>query len=149
MSVSKDFEDLFACLNARRVKALVVGAHAVAFHAKPRFTKDLDLLIEPSRENAERLLDALADFGFSGAGLSVEDFAVPGRIVQLGYAPNRVDLMTSIDGVDFESAWRGRVADRYGAAEVCYLGKEELIRNKSASGRLQDQLDLAMLEEPS
>jgi hypothetical protein len=148
VSVSKDFAELFECLNAHRVRALIVGAYAVAFHAKPRFTKDLDLLIEPTRENAERLLAALADFGFGGVGLTAEDFAAPGRIVQLGYAPNRVDLMTSIDGVDFGSAWNGRVAGRYGAVDVFYLGKDELMRNKSASGRPQDQLDLAMLQEP-
>jgi hypothetical protein len=146
VSVSKDFEELLACLNAHGVRALVVGAHAVAFHAKPRFTKDIDLLIEPGHENAERLLAALAEFGFGSVGLTVEDFVLPGRVVQLGYPPNRVDLMTSIDGVDFEEAWRGRVADRYGSAEVFYLGKEELIRNKAASGRPQDQLDLALLE---
>ncbi|HVT57683.1 MAG TPA: hypothetical protein VHR45_04715 [Thermoanaerobaculia bacterium] len=127
---------------------LVVGAHAVAFHAKPRFTKDLDLFVEPSRENAERLIAALADFGFGAVGLQIEDFAAPGRIVQLGYPPNRVDLMTSIDGVDFDSAWRGRVAGRYGSPEVYYLSKSDLIRNKSASGRLQDKLDLAALEDP-
>jgi hypothetical protein len=148
VSVSKDFEELFECLNARGVRALIVGAHAVAFHAKPRFTKDIDILVEPSRDNAERLLEALADFGFGEAGLTVEDFNAPGRVVQLGYAPNRVDLLTAIDGVDFDSAWRGRVAGRYGAVAVSYLGRAELIRNKSAAGRPQDQLDLALLEPP-
>lgn len=148
MSASRDFEELFGFLNARRVKALIIGAHAVAFHAKPRFTKDLDIFVEPSRENAASLLAALADFGFGGVGLNLEDFSSPGRIVQLGHPPNRVDLMTSIDGVDFDSAWRGRVAGRYGSAEVYYLGRDDLIRNKSASGRPQDQLDVAALEEP-
>jgi hypothetical protein len=148
VSVSKDFEELFKYLNARGVRALIVGAHAVAFHAKPRFTKDLDVLVEPSRENAERLLTALADFGFGTLGLTVDDFSSPGRIVQLGYPPNRVDLMTAIDGVDFESAWSGRAAGRYGATGVFYLGKDELIRNKAVAGRPQDQLDLTLLTEP-
>lgn len=148
MSVSRDFEELFACLNAHGVKALIVGAHAVAFHAKPRFTKDLDIFVDPNRENTERLIAALSEFGFGAVGLGVEDFAAPERVIQLGYPPNRVDLMTSIDGVDFNSAWRGRVAGTYGSAAVFYLGKDELIRNKSASGRPQDHLDLAALEEP-
>lgn len=149
MSVSKDFEELFACLNARGVRAVIVGAYAVAFHAKPRFTKDIDILVEPSIENADRLLAALADFGFGSLGLTASDFATAGRIVQLGYPPSRVDLITAIDGVDFATAWRGRVEGRYGSAAVFYLGKDQLIRNKSAAGRPQDLVDLATLEEIS
>lgn len=85
MSVSKDFEELFALLNARGVKALVVGGYAFAYHAKPRHTKDIDIWVEPTRENVERLLLALEDFGFGGLGLKMEDFTEPGRFVQLGY----------------------------------------------------------------
>ena len=147
MSVSKDFEELFACLNARGVRAVIVGAYAVAYHGKPRFTKDIDILVEPTRENADRLLAALVDFGFGELGLTQADFMAPGRIVQLGYPPNRVDLITGIDGVDFDSAWHGRVAGRYGSTEVFYLGRDELIRNKSTTGRPQDLLDLAALRE--
>jgi hypothetical protein len=149
VSVSKDFEELFACLNARGVRAVIVGAYAVAFHGKPRFTKDIDILVEPTRDNADKLLAALADFGFGSLGLTQDDFVAPGRIVQLGYPPNRVDLITAIDGVDFDSAWRGRVAGHYGSTAVCYLGRDELIQNKSVSGRLQDVLDLAALREGS
>jgi hypothetical protein len=147
VSVSKDFEELFACLNAHGVKAVIVGAYAVAFHGKPRFTKDIDILVEPTGDNADRLLAALADFGFGSLGLTQDDFVAPGRIVQLGYPPNRVDLITAIDGVDFDSAWRGRVAGRYGATDVLYLGRDELIHNKSASGRPQDLLDIAALRD--
>jgi len=149
VSVSKDFEELFTCLNAHGVKAVIVGAYAVAFHGKPRFTKDIDILVEPTRVNADRLLAALADFGFGSLGLTQDDFAAPGRIVQLGYPPNRVDLITAIDGVDFDSAWHGRVAGRYGTADVFYLGRDELIHNKSASGRPQDLLDLSALQDGS
>jgi hypothetical protein len=78
VSVSKDFEELFTCLNAHGVRALIVGAYAVAFHGKPRFTKDIDLLVEPVRDNADRIVAALADFGFGSLGLSADDFAVPG-----------------------------------------------------------------------
>ena len=149
MSVSKDFEELFECLNARGVKALIVGAYAVAFHGRPRFTKDIDVFVEPSRDNADRVVMALADFGFGSLGLTAADFEQPGRVVQLGYPPNRVDLLTAIDGVDFDAAWRGRAEGRYGATAVFYLGKEELIRNKSASGRPQDLVDLSLLQEPA
>lgn len=147
MSVSKDFEELFTCLNARGVRAVIVDAYAVAFHGKPRFTKDIDILVEPSQDNAHRLLAALADFGFGSLGLKADDFAAPGRIVQLGYSPNRVDLITAIDGVDFESAWRGRIQGRYGSTAVSYLGRNELIRNKSAAGRPQHLVDLAALQD--
>ena len=144
-SVTKDFEELLACFNARGVKALIVGGHAVAFHGKPRFTKDLDLLVESSDENADRLLQALTDFGFAGLGLTAEDFTSADTVVQLGVAPNRVDLVTSIDGVTFAEAWNGRASGHYGAQPAFYLGKAELIRNKRAVGRLQDLADIDSL----
>ena len=101
---NRDFEELFECLSGRSVKALVVGAHAVAYHAKPRYTKDIDILIEPSAANAERLLQALEDFGFGSLDLDADDFSRPGKIVQLGYEPNRVDFITSLGKVSFEEA---------------------------------------------
>ena len=144
-SVTKDFEELLACFNARGVKALIVGGHAVAFHGKPRFTKDLDLLVESSDESADRLLQALTDFGFAGLGLTAEDFTSADTVVQLGVSPNRVDLVTSIDGVTFAEAWNGRASGRYGSQPAFYLGKAELIRNKRAVGRLQDLADIDSL----
>lgn len=133
-------------MNAQSVKALIVGGYAVAFHAKPRFTKDIDLLVEPNPDNAQRLLRALSDFGFGAADLAVDDFTTPGRVVQLGIAPNRVDLMTAIDGVSFADAWTGRVSGRFGAVPVFYIGKAELVRNKRATGRAQDLADVEALE---
>ena len=144
--VTKDFEELFACLNARNVRAVIVGGYAFAFHAKPRFTKDIDVFVDPTPENAERLIRALEDFGFGSVGLTVADFASPGSIVQLGAPPNRVDLLTTIDGVSFDEAWAGRVSGQYGAQPACYLGLEELRRNKRASGRTQDLADLEALD---
>jgi hypothetical protein len=125
----------------------VVGAHAVAFHAKPRFTKDFDLFVEPSESNATRLLAALTDFGFGGLGLTLEDFSQPGRIVQLGEAPSRIDIATAIDGVTFEESWNGRAVGTYGGQPVSYIGRAELIRNKTAAGRPQDLADLSWLRE--
>lgn len=146
MSISKDFEELFALFTAHGVKALVVGGHAFAFHARPRYTKDIDIWIEPTPENAERLLRALEDFGFGGLGLTVKDFTEARRFVQLGYPPNRIDLLTSIPGVDFAEAWANRIEDLYGNQTVAYLGRDELIRNKEAAGRPQDLADLAVLK---
>ena len=144
-SVTKDFEELLACFNARGVKAIIVGGHAVAFHGKPRFTKDLDFFVESSAENAACVIQALTDFGFEGLGLEAADFMSPDKVVQLGVAPNRVDLVTSIDGVTFEEAWSGRAPGHYGAQPASYLGKPELVRNKRAAGRPQDLADLDSL----
>jgi hypothetical protein len=143
--MTKDFEELFACLRHRNVRAVVVGGYAVAFHGQPRFTKDIGVFVEPTPDNAERLLAALTDVGFGGLGLTASDFASPGKIVQLGVAPNRVDLLTMIDGVTFDEAWRGRVSGRYGREAVDYIGRAELLRNKRASGRPQDLLDIEAL----
>ena len=145
MSVSRDFEELFELLNAQGVKGLIVGGYAVAYHAKPRYTKDIDIWIEPTRENVERLLQALDEFGFGSLGLKVEDFS-PGRFIQLGQPPNRIDLLTAIKGVAFEEAWETRVEDLFGDQHVCFLGREELIRNKKAVGRSRDREDVRMLK---
>ena len=132
-------------MNARHADALIVGGYAVAFHAKPRFTKDLDLFVDPTADNAGRLLLALKDFGFGDVDLSIQDFTTAGRVIQLGVAPNRVDLMTAIDGVTFAEAWAGRVSGRFGAVPVFYIGKAELVANKRATGRAQDLADLESL----
>ncbi len=132
-------------MNARSVNALIIDGYAVAFHAKPRFTKDIDLLVEPTADNAQRLLLALNDFGFGDIDLSVENFTTPGCVVQLGIAPNRVDLVTAIDGVTFAEAWAGRASGTFGQAPVFYLGRAELVRNKRATGRAQDLADLEAL----
>jgi hypothetical protein len=139
---------LFACFAAHRVRYLVVGGHAVAFHAKPRFTKDIDVWLETTADNARRVLAALDEFGFGTVGLREEDFTTPGMVVQLGVAPNRIDLLTAIDGVEFAEAWEGRVEGAFGDQRVSYLGRRELVRNKTASGRAQDLADLEALEAP-
>ena len=141
-----DFEELFACLTARHVRFVVVGGHALAYHGRPRYTKDLDVFVEPTPENAARLLLALADFGFSSLELKAADFDRPGMVVQLGIAPNRIDLLTAIDGVSFDQAWQGRVAGRFGTESVPFLGRRELLANKRAVGRLQDLADIEALE---
>lgn len=106
----------------------------------------MDLWIEPTPENAARLMAALGDFGFGSLGLQGSDLTAVGKIVQLGVVPNRIDLLTTIDGVSFREAWDNRVGGTYGTQSVCYIGKDELIRNKRASGRLQDLADASLLE---
>jgi hypothetical protein len=123
-----------------------VGGYAFVYHARPRTTKDIDIWVEPTPENVERLLQALDDFGFGSLGLQAEDFLAPNRFVQLGYPPHRVDLLTSLKGVAFEEAWKGRAEDTIGEVKLSFLGVTELIRNKKAVGRPQDQADVAILE---
>ena len=142
---SKDEIEFLAALTQHEVRALIVGAYAIGFHAKPRYTKDLDVFLEPSPDNARRVLAALHDFGFGALQLSVDDLAVPGRVVQLGVEPHRIDLMTRIDGITFEEAWANRVSGTIGGVPVFFIAREDQIRNKVASARPQDLADADLL----
>lgn len=146
MSLSSDFVEFIECLNRKRVEYLLVGGHALAFHGVPRFTKDIDFWVRPARANASRLLEALAEFGFSSTGLTVDDFAVAGKVVQLGIEPNRIDLITRIDGVEFDEAWAQRIATTYRGVALDVLSLPLLIANKRSTGRKQDALDADTLE---
>ena len=144
---SRDYEEFIAALNAHGVRYLVIGAHAVAFHARPRATKDLDILLEPTPANAEKALAALRDF-FGGAdlGYKIEDLTNPNWIIQLGTAPVRIDLLTEISGLtNFAEAWRKRVNAQFGPVPTFYLGLNDLIRAKETTGRPQDRADVRVL----
>ena len=145
MNAEKDYEDLLRLFNRHKVRYCIVGAYAVAFYARPRYTKDMDLLVEPSPANAERVLKALQEFGFRSLKLSGKDLTAKGRIVQLGYEPLRIDLVTSIEGVDFQQVWEHRKQGRYGSQKAFFIGLNELIRNKKKSNRRQDQADIELL----
>jgi len=145
MTVAKDFEEFFTSLNRNGVEYLVLGGYAFALHAHPRYTGDMDVFVEASENNARLMMQALSDFGVERSPLSWSDFTVYGRVVQLGHPPLRVDIMTAIDGVAFEEAWPRRVESQYGEEKVPFLGKEDLIANKRASGRKQDLLNLESL----
>jgi hypothetical protein len=142
MKTSQDFEEFFASLNSNEVQYVVVGAYAFALHAYPRYTGDLDILVVPDPENARRAVAALVQFGVESLGLTEEDFLTPGRVIQIGFPPLRIDLLTSIDGVGTHEAWEHRVEATYGTHTVFFLSKEDLIRNKRASGRQKDSQDL-------
>lgn len=147
MKLPRDWKDLIESLSSHRVRFLVVGAHALAVHGRPRATGDLDVLVEPTRENAARLGEALASFGFSALAAEAAEFSKPDRMATLGREPLRVDIMTSISGVSFAEAWRGRARVRIGRRLVGFLGKKQLLKNKASAGRPKDLLDLALLEE--
>jgi hypothetical protein len=147
MQVNQDFADLFAALNAAEARYLLVGGYAVSFHAEPRFTKDLDIWVEASPVNAARVHEALVAFGAPLAGITPSDLSTMGNVVQIGVPPNRIDVVTSIDGVEFLAAWPDRVVTTYGDHAVPVIGKDALIRNKRASGRPQDLLDVEKLTQ--
>ena len=147
MELQSDFRDLLASFDANEVEYLVVGGYALAFHGAPRYTGDLDLLVRPSRENARRILTALAAFGFGDLGLSEDDFTKPDQVVQLGVPPVRVDLLTSLSGVTWDEAWAGRQAGTYGDVDVPFIGREAFVANKRATGRTRDLADLEDLGE--
>jgi hypothetical protein len=147
METRKDFSELLALFNAHGVDYIIVGAYALSHHGVPRYTGDLDILVRPDRENAACVLKALEAFGFGGLDVTVEDFTAPDQVVQLGYPPLRIDLMTSLTGVTWDEAAAGRIVARYGDVPVSYLGRNELLRNKRALGRKKDEADIEALGE--
>jgi hypothetical protein len=148
--VSDDWADLLGALSESGARFLVVGAHAMAVHGVPRGTQDLDIWIDPERDNAERVWRGLAAFGapLEDLGITREDLSRPGIVIQLGLPPNRIDLLTSISGVpEFEAAWAERVEHGFGGRRVPFIGRATLIRNKRESGRRKDLADLEAIGE--
>jgi predicted nucleotidyltransferase len=145
--LNSEWIELLRSFNASGVKYLVVGGHAVMFYAEPRYTKDLDLWIEASPENAHKTFTALANFGAPLSGMSPQDFEREGFVYQLGVPPVRVDIVMSIDGVTFAEAWPNRREAACGSEKVAYIGREDLIKNKIASGRHIDLHDAELLKK--
>lgn len=146
MSLSNDLREFLELLNSLGVDYVIVGAHSLAFHARPRYTGDLDILVRPAPGNAAKLADLLNRFGFAGSDFKESDFTQPEQMIQLGRAPNRIDLLTSISGVTTEDAFATRISAVLDDIPVFILGKEALIQNKRAVARPQDLADLDMLE---
>lgn len=144
--MNPDFRDLLAEFNAHQVEYLVMGAHAVAAHGHVRATKDLDVWVRPDPENAKRVLIALAAFDAPLHDLTLNDLSQAGLIFQMGVPPVRIDVLTSIAGVDFGEAWNERIDSRFGGEPVHVLSRRHLIANKKAAGRLQDLADVERLE---
>jgi len=147
MKVEKDYEDLLRLLNKHKVRYCIVGAYAVAFYARPRYTKDMDILVEPEIDNGRRIVKALNEFGFQSLGLKEEDFSQKGMIIQLGYEPIRVDIITSINGCNFQEVWEKKQTGTYGKEEAFFISRDELIKNKEISNRKQDKVDLDILQK--
>ena len=143
--LSRDFVEFIECCVAREVRFLVVGGYALAAHGHPRATKDLDVWVLIDQDNAERVVNAIRDFGMEAVGLEAEDFMEPETVVQLGYPPVRIDLLTSATGVEFQSCWGRRMLVSVGSVEAGFISYQDLIANKRASGRPQDAVDVDVL----
>ena len=144
--MNPDFKELLLAFNAGNVEYLIVGAHALAAYGHVRATKDLDVWVRPDRENAQRVLSALTDFGAPLSDLSIEDRSQTGTIFQIEMPPLRIDVITEIDGVDFEDAWPDRLQTGFAGVPAFVISRRHLIRNKKAAGRLQDLADVEKLE---
>ncbi|HEX5876394.1 MAG TPA: hypothetical protein VFY60_17220 [Pyrinomonadaceae bacterium] len=145
MNLEEDLKEFVGLLNALDVRYLIVGAFAVAYHGYPRFTGDIDIFVERSHENACKLIDVINQFGFGDLNLSADDFLNEDQVIQLGVAPNRIDILTFLSGVDFKDAWVSRKYDELDGLTVPFISKELLKKNKEASGRSQDLADLEHL----
>jgi hypothetical protein len=141
-----DFSELLRALSAHGVRYLVVGGYAVMEYTEPRYTKDLDVWIARDRNNADAVYQALCDFGAPVESITAEDFTQEGIVYQIGVSPVRVDLLTSITGVEFDDAWTRRTEREVNGLTISILSREDLIRNKRATGRPQDRLDARRLE---
>ncbi|MBZ5620640.1 MAG: nucleotidyltransferase [Acidobacteriia bacterium] len=147
MRLSKDLREFIESLNSHAVEYVIVGAYALAYHGSPRYTGDVDILIRPSAENADRLEGAIRKFGFGSLGLGADDFREPYQVIQLGHPPNRIDLLTGLTGVLFDEAWEGREPGDLDGIPVQFIGREAFLKNKRATGRLKDRADLEALGE--
>lgn len=144
--MNRDFRDLLAEFNAHGVDYLIVGAHALAAHGHVRATKDLDVWIRPDRDNAGRVMAALKAFGAPLHDLTEDDLSTPGLVFQIGVLPVRIDVLTTIDGVEFAEAWEARLSTSFADQKTAVLSREHLIQNKRAAGRTQDLADIEWLE---
>ena len=144
--MNRDFKDLLSAFNAQKVEYLVVGAHALAAYGHVRATKDLDIWVRPTLENAKNVVSALRSFGAALHDLTEDDLAKPGTVFQIGVPPVLIDVLTTIDGIDFAEAWPMRVQTKFAGEPGAVISRQHFIQNKRASGRAQDLADVDRLE---
>lgn len=147
METQKDFKELLELFNKHKVEYVIVGAYALAFHGCPRYTGDLDLLVKSDPDNAKKIIDTIREFGFESLNLTIEDFSSPGKVVQLGVPPIRINLITSLTALTWEQVESHKAKGEYGSIPVYFIGKTELIINKKSLGRHQDLADIESITE--
>ncbi len=144
--LNQDFKEFVELLNKNEVEYLIVGGYAVGIHGYPRYTGDLDIWINATRQNARKMVAVLAEFGFDSFGLTEEDFTKLGNVIQMGYPPFRIDILTTIDGVRFKDCYKNKMLVLHDGVILDVIGIEDLRRNKKVSGRLKDIDDLENLK---
>lgn len=147
MIFEQDFIDFIELLNQHHVAYMVVGAHALAFHGRPRHTGDLDIWIKPNNDNAAKMVAVLNDFGFGSLHLTKADFLKENYVTQLGYPPLRIDILNSISGVEFDEAFANKIVSEIDDLVVNFINITEFIKNKQASGRPKDLGDIDSLKK--
>ena len=147
MELSQDFKEFIQLLNAHKVEYLVVGGYAVAVHGFPRNTGDIDFWVKPDFKNAEQIVKALIEFGFGSLDISNEDFLREDYVVQLGFPPNRIDILTGVSGLEFDVCYKAREEINYEGEVINFISLQHLKINKKQSGRDKDNLDLKNLPE--
>jgi hypothetical protein len=147
LRLNEDWREFLAALISTGTRFLLIGGHAIAIHAEPRFTEDLDVLVEPTLANARKLLRALAEFGFGKVAPSAEELAQKNRVWMLGRKPRRIDILTGISGVSFAVALKGAIQVRTDGLLIPVIGRTALLRNKLAAGRTKDRLDVELLNK--
>ncbi|MFZ9707309.1 MAG: nucleotidyltransferase [Ilumatobacteraceae bacterium] len=145
MRLNRDFQEFVAALSSRDVRFLIVGGYAVAAHGHPRYTKDLDIWVWADPRNAESILESLNDFGLGGLELQASDFVEPNAVVQLGFEPHRIDILTSVTGLSFDEAYPNRQMLSIGDITAPFISLDDLVKNKLATGRTQDLADAEAL----
>ncbi len=145
--LTSDFKEFAALLNSNHVEYLIVGGYALAAYGHPRYTGDLDFWIGTGPANADKVLLALSQFGFAGMDISKQDLTTSDRVIQLGFPPGRIDLLTSIDGVDFVACYQRRLAFKLDGLDLNFIALEDFKTNKKATGRHKDVADLEVLEQ--
>jgi len=146
MQLNRHFSDLLSAFNAARVRYLVVGAYVLSYYGRPRTTGDLDLWVDSTVANAQRVFRALGNFGAPLEGISPADFSSAGTVFQIGVAPSRIDVLTSLTGLTFRTAWKNRLRAHYGKIPISFLSERNFIRNKRAVGRTRDLADAEEVE---
>lgn len=149
MEFPNDFKEFIELLNKHKVQYLIVGGFAVGFHSRPKFTNDIDFWINNTTDNASLIIKVLKDFGFGKLDITIEDLQSPNKIIQLGNEPMRIDLLTSVSGLNFNDAFKNKIVAKYFNVKTNFINMKDLIQNKTASGRKKDKFDIDWIEQYS
>ncbi len=147
LNLPKDFKDLLKILSDNEVQYMIVGGYALSLYAAPRATGDIDIFVKIDQDNADRILKSLKEFGFGGLGITEQDLLTPEQVLQLGYPPNRIDILTGIEGVSWEEAFQNRKNIVHDDLVLPVIGKDELIKNKLSTGRIKDMADVEKIRQ--